>query len=175
MAQTLARMPKMATSHTVLAPALCLHLQLLYTYGSPARQNLDCWPAFPIVIGLQKCLTPDEEDNLVAALEHPDRVRYVNLSVSSLQLGKLATVMQEPFPALTTLRLSSEDGSAPVFPGGFLGGSAPCLQMIFLSDIPFPALPTLLSSTVDLSITNFGRYPKLVTFHRRPWLQVWPR
>jgi hypothetical protein len=135
-----------------------LNLQLLCTHGTPVRKNLDCWPAFPIVIdyhvywnpGRGKSFLPDEEDNVIAVLEHPDRVRCVKLAVPSSLLTKVASVMREPFPVLTLLRLSSEDGSVSTLPSTFLGGSAPCLQEIYLEGIPFPALPRLLSSASDL-------------------------
>ena len=62
--------------------------------------------------------------------------------------------MQEPFPVLRNLRLiymKLMDEIIPVIPAEFLGGSAPCLQHLFLYSIPFPALPTLLLSTSDLA------------------------
>ena len=77
-------------------------------------------------------------------------MRHVDLSVSSSLLGKLFTVIEEPFSALTRLRLSSEDVNGQVIPGGFLGGSSPRLREISFSRIPFQALPTLLSSESDL-------------------------
>ena len=58
--------------------------------------------------------------------------------------------MQKPFPVLTRLYIYSKDGNVPVLPGGFFGGSAPCLQEIRLYGIPFPALSTLLLSASDL-------------------------
>jgi len=72
----------------------------------------------------------------------------------------MATVMQEPFPVLTCLCMYSKDGNAPVLPGGFLGGSAPCLQTIYLNRIPFPALPTLLLSTGDLVTLSLRDIPR---------------
>ncbi|KAH9167657.1 hypothetical protein EDB89DRAFT_2074628 [Lactarius sanguifluus] len=45
----------------------------------------------------------------------------------------------------------------PPLPDTFLGGSAPCLQTIYISGIPFPAAPILLSSArdlVDLDLSN---------------------
>jgi len=51
---------------------------------------------------------------------------------------------------LTYLDISSRDEEAPVLPAEFLGGSAPRLQEIILSGIPYSALPTLLFSTSDL-------------------------
>ncbi len=142
-----------------------LDLQLLCTHGTPVRRNLGCWPAFPITIeyhvywnpGNGKSLLPNDEDNVIAALEHPDRVRCVKLTLTSSLLEKVATVMQEPFPALTLLRLSSEDENMPNLPSAFLGGSAPRLQEIYLEGIPFPTLPTLFlsaSGLVNLQLHN---------------------
>ncbi len=93
---------------------------------------------------------PNDEDNVIAALEHPDRICHVELSITGSQLAKIATVMQESFPVLTHLSISLKDGNVPVIPGGFLGGSAPCLRKIELKGVPFPALPTLLLSVSDL-------------------------
>jgi hypothetical protein len=70
----------------------------------------------------------------------------------------MAKVMKKPFPLLTDLNIRSND-DAPVLPAEFLGGSAPCLQYMFLSDIPFPALPTLLLSTSDLVNLYLGNIP----------------
>ena len=39
----------------------------------------------------ERDLTHNDEDNIIAALEHPNRVCYVNLRITSLQLGKVAT------------------------------------------------------------------------------------
>jgi hypothetical protein len=95
--------------------------------------------------------TPNDEDGLFAALEDPGRVRQVDLSLTSPLLGKVFMVMQQQFSALTHLTLKWDDDEIPpAIPSGFLGGSAPCLQHMHLYGIPFPALPTLLSSTCDL-------------------------
>ncbi|KAH9163231.1 hypothetical protein EDB89DRAFT_1912777 [Lactarius sanguifluus] len=66
------------------------------------------------------------------------------------QLDKVAMVMRKPFPLLTHLDVSMDDGNASVLPTKFLGGSAPCLQTIHFRNIPFPALPSLLLSASDL-------------------------
>ena len=56
-----------------------LDLQILCTYGSPVRENLGCWPSFPLAIHYvyYNKFTSDNEDSLFAALEHP--VAYVAL------------------------------------------------------------------------------------------------
>jgi len=62
----------------------------------------------------------------------------------------MATVMQEPFPVLTHIAIRSKVGNVVVLPAKFLGGSAPCLQEVYLCGVPFPTLPTLLLSASDL-------------------------
>lgn len=135
-----------------------LGLQLLCTYGTPVTRNLSYWPLFPLIIDCStyrgaddgKNMTPSDEDNIVAALEASDRVHYVGLSVTSSLLGKMAMGTRNPFPALMYLSLSSKDENVPALPGGFLGRSAPALRVAHLEGIPFPALPTLLSSAYHL-------------------------
>ncbi len=140
--------------HIVFASPRRLDLTLLCTYGTPVRKNLGCWPPFPIVVdyftwnGTGR--TPDYEDDLTAALEHPDRMRNIKLAIASSLLERVASVMQEPFLALTDLWLSSKDRNAPVLPDTFLGGTAPQLRRIYLEGISFPALPALLLSASDL-------------------------
>jgi hypothetical protein len=132
-----------------------LDLRILCTERTPVRKNLGVWPSIPIIIGYSR---PIDEDDIIAALEHPNRVCSVRLHhVTGPQLGKIVTVMQEPYPALTELILSSEDRNVPILPGEFLGRSAPSLQKVLLTGIPFPALPVLLPSASDLvSLKLFG-------------------
>ena len=143
-----------------------LNLRILCTYRTPVRKNLDIWPPFPIIIDYynlhsKRGIPPNDEDNAVAAFDsaHIDRVCFVRLDVTGLQLGKIATVMQEPFPVLTHLEISSDDGNAPVFPAKFLGKSAPCLQEVSLSGVPYPTLPTLLLSASGLVTLNLRNIP----------------
>lgn len=131
-----------------------LDLQLLCTYGTPVRKSLGCWPALPLVIdyskNAQKRLTPDDEDNIFAALEQRHRVRHINLTVFNSLLKKVFAAMKEPFPALTHLELSSERPITPKIPRAFLGGSASRLREISFSRMAFPALPHLISSATNL-------------------------
>ena len=140
-----------------------LDLTLLCTYGTPVRKHLGCFPPFPVIVDYltfsHLALRPvlDYEDDIIAALEHPDRVRSIKLAVTSHLLEMLALVMQESFPALTTLWLSSKDRNAPVLPDAFSIGPAPHLSQIFLDGISFPPLPTILLSAnnlVDLQLKN---------------------
>jgi len=130
-----------------------LRLGFLCTHGTPVKKTLSYLPAFPIAISMLDFQDCDLE-NLFAALEHPDRVRVVDLIVPySLfeAFEELVMLMQEPFPSLTDLHLESKtDEAIPALPDTFLAGSAPCLEVFALSGIPFPAVPTLLLSAHDL-------------------------
>jgi hypothetical protein len=142
-------------------------------FGSPRRLNLrlhctrrrvgeilGVWPAFPIVIWDTENFTSGE-DNIIAALEHRDRVCEIRLErLSILQLEKLVPLMQESFPALTKLQIQSyqevpdnpnlyEVSVVPV-PDSFLGGSAPDLRSLCLESILFPAFPKFLLSASNL-------------------------
>ncbi|KAI0291124.1 hypothetical protein BC826DRAFT_508817 [Russula brevipes] len=116
---------------------------------------LDSWPALPIEI--EDCdvkIWKARLDNIIAALEHPDRVCSIDLTnFSGSVLEKFTEAMLVPFPELTDLRIHGEEhDSTPVLPlpDSFLGGSAPHLQVLGIRYIPFPALPNLLLSASGL-------------------------
>jgi hypothetical protein len=145
----------------VFGSPLRLNLALLCTTETPARDTLNVWPPLPLVIQSTGYRTDSNfstecVDNIIAALERRDRVCQISLmDVPNSHLEELLQAVQEPFPELTHLLLSSHGG--PVIPDLFLGGSAPRLQGISLDSVPFPGLPKLLLSTtylVDLSLQN---------------------
>jgi F-box-like len=146
--------------YVVFASPLRLDLQLLCTPESPVRELLGIWPTFPLNIrfmlsGRQRDY---DHDNLIAALESPDRVREIILfDLTSPLWEQIASVMQEPFLAMTSLYLHSF--RAFRVPDTFLNGSAPCLQGLLLSGISFPLLPRLLLSASDLTVVRLRRIP----------------
>lgn len=144
----------------LFASSRYLNLELLCTYWTPTRKNLGYLPPLPIVISSPGIFKDSDKDNILAALEHPDRVRVVELSVPHSLLEKMVTVTQEPFPALTRLWLASKDWNCtPALPDTFLGGRAPCLQKIRLDGISFPAAPALLLSARDLVVVELRHIP----------------
>ena len=115
-----------------------LNLQLLCSARTPVREMLSIWPPLPIILR-EHDHSASNEDNIIAALEHPDRVCKVELNgVPSSLLEKLLPAMEEPFPALAYLRLEANNNTAPVIPGSFLGGFAPDLGTLWLTGIPIP-------------------------------------
>ena len=148
-----------------------LNLRLLCTPETPTRDTLDIWPPFPLIIRCNVYGTrtlvkiPSEDvDNIIAALEHNDRVCEIdldNLPGSQSNFVTNSAVMQKPFPELTSLFLggtvtSDCDGQIP---DSFLGGNAPRLQSFFLHNTSFPGLSSLLSSATQLVSLELSDIP----------------
>ena len=150
----------------VFASPSRLDLTLLCTYGTPVRKNLGYWPPLPIIVDYftswgRRGPASNYEDDIIAALEQPDRVRRLKLDVTNAQLAMVASVMQVPFPMLTDIWMSSNDRNVPVLPEAFLGGSAPqSLHQLYLEGVSFPALPTFLLSASNLVYLRLEDIPE---------------
>ncbi len=131
----------------IFSSPLGLHLRLYCTHGTPVLKNLDCWPPFPLVVNYGGSPTPrppapEDEDNIMAALEQSDRVCSINLTVSSSLLKKLSTI-SEPFSGLEELVLLSQDNVQSTLPCAFWWGHR--LRTLHSTRVAFPSLPQLLS------------------------------
>lgn len=135
----------------VFESPLRLHLQLYCNAGTPVRETLNVWPPLPIIVS-----GTDHEkwgvDNIVAALQHKDRICGLYLhNISGSELEGVVAAMQQPFPALTGLNLQYKFiEQPPVFPASFLGGSAQALESLRVVRIAFRGLPNLLLSATRL-------------------------
>ena len=124
-----------------------------------------------------KYYLPNHEDNIIALLEHPDRIHHIDGEImEGTQWGKVVAAMQEPFPVLIDLELSGFT-DVPALTGltsRFLGGSAPRLQEFALYSFPFPifqrSFHPLVASFFSTS-TIFHQAPR-VAFHQKQWLRV---
>ena len=149
----------------VFASPHSLDLRIVCTSRTPAGKNLAIWPTLPIFIDFgyysdrRHGNNASSEDNILTALKHVDRVCDVRLRPTGSELERISTVMQQPFPVLTSLHIISGGLNVPVLPAEFLGGSAPRLRNIYMRRIPFPALPTLLLSTSDLVTLHLENIP----------------
>src|SRR6266849_9029865 len=102
-----------------------LNLELFCTTRTPAKETRDVWPALPLFI--QGDVSETSVDNVIAQLELSNRICEIELNWhTSLQIEKLWTAMQVPFPELEVLYLSFRGVSyVPVLPDSFFVGSAP--------------------------------------------------
>ena len=146
--------------HIVFGSPRRLDLRLFCTANTPAKDMLDIWPAFPILVNGHVIERIDEAsslvsddtdvDNIVAVLKCSARVCQIIVACTTSQMEKVSEVMQEPFPELTDLWLRPWDEMVPVFPDSFLSGFAPRLRSFWLDCIAFPGLPRLLLSATGL-------------------------
>jgi hypothetical protein len=140
-----------------------LDLQLLCTETTPVKETLAVWPPLPIVIASYE--ESSRIDNIIVALEHNDRVCQIDLEITNSQLEEVLAAMQQPFPALTNLVIWCpkykllEHEMPAVVPESFLGGSAPRLQRLRLTRVPFPGLPKLLLSATGLVTLHIWGIP----------------
>ena len=118
----------------VFASPKFLGLRLVY-FPKTRLELTSIWPPLPIII--RNTVDLPMPDNFVfdLAFVHRSRVREIVLCLSSnwpLELKRLASAMEEPFPALKHLELDSayHRYPAPILPDGYLGGSAPHLQSL---------------------------------------------
>jgi hypothetical protein len=116
---------------------------------------MDCWPPLPICLWYDPGIAPniDEEDDIIAALRHPDRIHEIDLTISGSMLARSTVWMDESFPELQSLHLRSSRRGLTVLPSSFLGASSGTprkLRHIRLGNISFPTFPQLLLSSRDL-------------------------
>jgi hypothetical protein len=158
----------------VLVSPRRLDLTLFCTYGTPVRKNIGFLPPLPIILDYLtpsslRSSAPNYEDDIIAALDHPSRVRSIKLVVTNSLLEMVALVMQEPFPALTTLWLSSKDRNAPVLPDVIPTHSC---RKSSLKASPSRHC-TFFHQQVTSLIFNLDLFPRVVIFHRRCWSRPW--
>ena len=151
-----------------------LNLRLLCTRETPARDTLNIWPPLPLIIrDIDNTNTfdgepsePSKVDNIVAALErnnHVCQIRLGCLSNPELEYVTDSVAIHRPFLELTDLWLATyeiDDGSKPILPDSFLGGTAPRLRSLELFGVPFPGLPKLLVSAIHLVRLYLYKIPR---------------
>jgi hypothetical protein len=143
--------------NTIFTSPRRLNLRLLCEDRKPVRELLNIWPALPIVIRdselITWCSTIAEEDYLIAAFEHKDRVCEISLRhIQSSLWESFSYCLGGPFPALERLELSSTDDWDREQEQDILDsfGSAPNLNTLSLKYVPCPSIPPLLLSASGL-------------------------
>ena len=145
----------------IFASPLGLRLRLHCTYGTPVFKSLDCWPPFPLILNYGGFPTlphpsPEDEDNIMAALKHSARVCSISLTVSSPLLKKLSTI-SETFSEIEELVLLSQDNIQLTLPSAFFWGHR--LRTLHSTRIAFPSFPQLLLPSQDLVDLQLNEIP----------------
>ncbi|KAH9023739.1 hypothetical protein EDB85DRAFT_304680 [Lactarius pseudohatsudake] len=135
----------------VYGSATHLNMQILCTNGTPLVGTLVHLPPLPLVIDYQyatAAVSAQDESGIFNALQLRDRIRRVVLRVPPSILDQLLVLMDETFPNLEHLSLSSTaEYDTLLLPQTFL---SPNLRHLTLIGIGLPKKLLLLSSTVSL-------------------------
>ena len=139
---------------------MCLRL----TNKSPSIDTLCHLPPLPLVIDYShetwvgRAQTRKYEDNIHLGLQRHGRVRRVALRAPSSSMRILLEPMNNPFPRLEDLSLSSTttEELSPVLPDSLC---APFLRRLALHGIGLPKGLSLLSSMISLSTLSLTRIP----------------
>jgi hypothetical protein len=149
----------------VFASKRDLHLRLFCTHGTPVMKALNCWPALPIVVQYGGSLeldapAPEDDDDIIAALKHSNRVTSISVTITNPLLEKLSAI-ERPFSELEDLILFSHDSVLPTLPSAFGRGTR--LRRLHLTRLAFSAIPLLLYSSMNLVDLRLHEVPN-------PWL-----
>ncbi|KAH9068197.1 hypothetical protein EDB83DRAFT_637259 [Lactarius deliciosus] len=152
--------------HIIFTSPLGLQLRLYCTYGTPVLKNLDCWPPFPLVVvyggsPIRPPPTPEDEDNIMAALEQSNRVYAIRITVTSSLLKRLSAI-SEPISELEHLVLLSQDNMQLTLPSAIWWGHR--LRTLHSTRIAIPSLPQLLSPSQDLVNLRLHEIPRVGYF-----------
>lgn len=135
----------------ILGSCSYLGLCLVCINSMPIADMLAYSPPLPLIIEWlyeDSDIGTEDEAGLMLALEQRDRVRRIRLVVSVQNSEKLFTAINEEFPILEYLIITSSDRSfALVLPEGF---QAPRLHQVVLIGSGLPIRSQLLTTTVDL-------------------------
>ena len=137
-----------------------LDMALLLTKNSPSIDTLSHLPPLPLLVDYSngaRTITREDEDNMQRGLRQHGRVRRVTLRASPSSLCMWLKPMDNLFPKLEDLSLSSTTMEMhPMLPKTF---RAPGLRRLSLHGVGLPRGLPLLSSAIalsSLSLTHIG-------------------
>ena len=150
----------------LLASSRYFDLKVFCTYGTPARETLSSSLDFPVIARYggfpeSTLLTVEDEDGVIALLDHPARLFEVQLTVSALILEKMATVepTHQPFSVLEHLQLSTRAEPGLVLPSEF--GGTPGLRNLCVIRMALPSSSKLLLLAPNLVSLRLEEIPDM--------------
>ena len=158
----------------VLGSANYLGLFLLCTYGTPVVDMLAHSPPLPLVVGYfrnDRELTTEDEEGIILAFKHRDRVRRVRLYSTGTILQKLIVAMDDEYPILEYLYITlplDDNNMILRFPGTL---QAPHLRHLELQGFALPIGSPLLTTAVGLVTLDLAMIHPSTYFHPNTLLQ----
>jgi hypothetical protein len=167
----------------VLGSASHLGLCLLCTHGTPVADMLAHSPPLPLIIDHLSSdydLFAEDEEDILLALQHRDRVRRIRLRMPAWDLQRLLISIDEEFPRLEYLQIwnVTSDNTPLILPTTL---QAPQLRVLLLDSVIYPmgsqlfmtatGLVTLLLDTVPLS-SSLSPSDLLVWLSLLPQLEI---
>ncbi|KAI0246811.1 hypothetical protein BJV78DRAFT_97603 [Lactifluus subvellereus] len=138
--------------YLILASPSHLDLHLLCTHGVPIANMLAHSPPLSLAIYYREPdreTTEEDEEGILPALGHSDRVHYISLHLPSPKFQKIITIMDKQFPILECLYIGSrtEGDTSLLLPRTF---QAPHLRHLALWRAALPIESPVLTTTVGL-------------------------
>ena len=143
--------------YLMLGSASYLGLCLVCTYSTPVAEILELAPPLPLIIDLldpDRDATSKDEDGIILALKHRDRVCRIGLRDCMWLVSTVTKALQGEFPILEHLVLMTPplQPKGLTFPKAF---QAPRLRHLILANYIFPRQsPLLLRTAVGLITLN---------------------
>ena len=161
--------------HLILASPTRLDLHLVCTYGTPVTTMLTYSPPLPLIIyypGRPGDAAGKDEEDVLFALQHRERVRRIHVRAPAASLPGLLYAMNGEYSALQRLVVRSHTDK----PGAASGTDvelpaklqAPLLRRLTLSDVRLPVGSELLrraEGLVTLELLNIADSPEVHPAH----------
>ena len=164
--------------YLVFESASYLRLSLVCTRGTPVENMLAHSPSLPLVIDYldQDCgLTAEEEEGIIFALQHRDRVHRIRLVKPIPILQKLIKALDGEFPILEFLLIMHQWYQRPRpehnslnFPETFW---APHLRQLELMSFAISIESPILTPMENLVVLSLSAIPASAYFHPNTLLQ----
>jgi hypothetical protein len=165
----------------VLGSASHLGLCLLCTHGTPVADMLAHSPPLPLIIDYLNSdydIVAEDEEDILLALQHRDRVRRIRVRMSDWDLERLLIFIDEEFPRLEYLQIwnATSDEDTPLILPKTL--QAPQLRVLLLDGVIYPmGSQSFMTATglVTLLLDTLPRSTSLSPSSLLLWLSLLPQ
>jgi len=153
--------------YLILGSAHHLGLSLVCSHGTPVAEMLEHSPPLPLIIDHidhSDSITTEDEEAIVLALKHRDRVRRVRLDIFVSDMQKIVMALEDEFPILEFLYTGppTKKNISLILPKSF---RAPHLRHLILTNFALPIGSPVLTPTVGLVTLSLDHISPSVYFH----------